>query len=192
MPCSNKIKFLFRINKSSFQFNKTFIFLLGKGSKKSIEISILFLTLLLSIYFSDSIYESKSERKERLSKCGVLPSYSSHTVQPGYPWFAALKQQVINPDTGNEEPKIFRGGTIVSKKYIVTAAEIFYTERTELEEAWRQPDAWQAIPIAEIGYRTHIQTYNPDPTDPDYEKLFKWINVINIDIHPEYSASSTR
>ena len=122
----------------------------------------------------------------------MLPSYSSHTEQPGYPWFAALKQQVINPDTGNEEPKIFRGGTIVSKKYIVTAAQIFHTERTELEEAWKQPDAWQAIPIAEIGYRTHIQTYNPDPTDPDYEKLFKWINVINIDIHPEYSTSSTR
>ena len=117
---------------------------------------------------------------------------ASGTNHPGYPWFAALKQEVINPENGAKLTKIFRGGTIVSKKYIVTAAEIFYTERTELEEAWRQPDAWQAIPIAEIGYRTHIQSYNPDPTDPDYENLFKWINVIDIDIHPEYSTSSTR
>ena len=110
----------------------------------------------------------------------MLPSYSSHTVQPGYPWFAALKQQVINPDTGNEEPKIFRGGTIVSKKYIVTAAEIFYTERTELEEAWRQPDAWQAIPVAEIGYKNIKGDENLD----------KWNNVIKIDIHPLYQKSS--
>ena len=61
----------------------------------------------------------------------MLPSYSSHTVQPGYPWFAALKQQVINPETGHKLPKIFHGGTIVSKKFIVTAAEIFYTDDTE-------------------------------------------------------------
>ena len=148
--------------------------------KKVWKFQYFFLTLPLSIYFSDSIYESKSERKERLSKCGVLPSYSSHTVQPGYPWFAALKQQVINPDTGNEEPKIFRGGTIVSKIYIVTAAEIFITEDTELEEAWRQPDAWQAIPVAEIGYKNIKGN----------ENLEKWNNVIKIDIHPLYQKSS--
>ena len=31
-----------------------------------------------------------------------------------------------------------------------------------------------------------MKRYNPDPADPDYENLFKWINVISIDIHPEY------
>ena len=135
-----------------------------------------------STSFSDSFYESKSERKERINKCGLI---SPHSSQPGYPWFAVLKQQVINPETGNKLPKIFHGGTIVSKKFIVTAARIFYTEDTELREAWKQPDAWQVIPAFETGYR-NIKRYNPDPADPDYENLFKWINVISIDIHPEY------
>ena len=73
----------------------------------------------------------------------------SSGTQPGYPWFAALKQEVINPENGQKLTRIFRGGTIVSKKYIVTAAEIFYTEDTELREAWKQPDAWQVIPAFE-------------------------------------------
>ena len=157
--------------------------------KASIPFPIAPLHRINQIFTDSSFYESESDRKERKAKCGMFVSGTNH---PGYPWFAALKQEVINLENGAKLTKIFRGGTIVSKIYIVTAAEIFITEDTELEEAWRQPDAWQAIPIAEIGYTTHIQTYNPDPTDPDYEKLFKWINVINIDIHPEYSTSSTR
>ena len=63
-----------------------------------------------------------------MNKCGLV---SPHSSQPGYPWFAVLKQQVINPETGHKLPKIFHGGTIVSKKFIVTAAEIFYTDDTD-------------------------------------------------------------
>ena len=118
-----------------------------------------------------------------MNKCGLV---SPHSSQPGYPWFAVLKQQVINPETGHKLPKIFHGGTIVSKKFIVTAAEIFYTDDTELEEAWKQPDAWQVIPAFETGYK-NIKRYDPDPDDGN---MFKWINVISIDIHPEYCDGS--
>ena len=77
----------------------------------------------------------------------------------------------------------WRNITIVSKKFIVTAAEIFYTDDTELEEAWKQPDAWQVIPAFETGYK-NIKRYDPD------ENMFKWIDVIRIDIHPEYCDGS--
>ena len=102
----------------------------------------------------------------------------SSGTQPVYPWFAALKQEVINPENGQKLTRIFRGGTIVSKKYIVTAAEIFYTEDTELREAWKQPDAWQVIPAFELGYKNiKLET-------------LKWIDVISIESHPKYKTSS--
>ena len=145
--------------------------------KASIPFPIAPMHHINQIFTDSSFYESESERKERKAKCGMIASGTNH---PGYPWFAALKQEVINPENGAKLTKIFRGGTIVSKIYIVTAAEIFITEDTELEEAWRQPDAWQAIPVAEIGYKNIKGDENLD----------KWNNVIKIDIHPLYQKSS--
>ena len=136
------------------------------------------------MFILSGLFESETELKKREKICGMIPS----SKLTKFPWMATLRQH--SEDQHGSTQLVYRTGTIVSNKFIVTSAEIFSAGTPD-------PDAWKAAPSA-LGV-THTPTnvfcnvvmaefvgnvreYHPD----------RWIPVISIVIHPLYNRGNNQ
>ena len=83
-----------------------------------------------------------------------------------HPWFVLLKLQV---------PDFYRQftGTLISSRYVVTAAETFFETKPEDFNTASNPENWKALP----GARHFEDIEFVDNSNPD------WMEIAKIDIH---------
>ena len=125
-----------------------------------------FLIEFILIFFAERRFcESQGERTEREALCGLSPTRTG-----SFPWYVILKLEILL-DPGGSSTKEFYTGTLVSNRFVVTAAEIF-----DVESDRDEPEQWKAFPGA---YGFHAaEIANLRSTD--------WIDVTRIEIHPLY------
>ena len=125
-----------------------------------------FLIEFILIFLAErSFCESQEERTEREALCGLAP-----TLTGSFPWYVILKLEILL-DPGGSSTKELYTGTLVSNRFVATAAEIFDVE-SDLDD----PAQWKAFPGA---YGFHAEEIaNLKTTD--------WIDVSRIEIHPLY------
>ena len=125
-----------------------------------------FLIEFILIFFVEQRFcESQEERTEREALCGLAP-----TLTGSFPWYVILKLEILL-DPGGSSTKELYTGTLVSNRFVATAAEIFDVE-SDLDD----PAQWKAFPGA---YGFHAEEIaNLKSTD--------WIDVTRIEIHPLY------
>ena len=125
-----------------------------------------FLIEFILIFLAEqSFCESHEERTEREALCGLAP-----TLTGSFPWYVILKLEILL-DPGGSSTKELYTGTLVSNRFVATAAEIFDVE-SDLDD----PAQWKAFPGA---YGFHAEEIaNLKSTD--------WIDVTRIEIHPLY------
>ena len=125
-----------------------------------------FLIEYILIFFAEKRFcESQEERTEREALCGLAP-----TLTGSFPWYVILKLEILL-DPGGSSTKELYTGTLVSNRFVATAAEIFDVE-SDLDD----PAQWKAFPGA---YGFHAEEIaNLKTTD--------WKDVSRIEIHPLY------
>ena len=114
--------------------------------------------------------ESEEEREERERYCGIPHDLDAQT----YSWLVALKFQAGDP--GGSQVTVYYTGTLISNRYVVTAAENFDAEETAFESEWQNERYWAALPgVFRIDDIANYQSSD-------------WIDINRIEIHPLYKG----
>ena len=123
-------------------------------------------------FISGLKFYSLSEKKMLERYCGKTPEGPNNKWKT-HPWFVALR---FSRDNTNN--KLHFAGTLISNRYVVTAAEIFFRDGTE-DRHRMDERMWTALPGA--NRVDDIGNY----------KSGDWTDITSIDIHPSYKGYLT-
>ena len=121
-----------------------------------------------------SIFDDGSEEKQREKYCGIPPDLHTQT----YSWLVALRYTKVD-SYGNVYAKYYTG-TLISNRFVVTAAENFDSEDPLHDVTKKLYRNWKAYPgvFGIVDVETTEARFNHE--------------ISRIDIHPLYGTNAER
>ena len=141
--------------------------------------------LVIFIFIDLCACETEDEKEKRERYCGHKPEKWQWVE---HPWYVALRLTI--DDTGGSQAIFYYTGTLISNRFIVTAASTFDAEPGQPPDSWRNEQTWAALPGA---YNIpHIEEYRPFGGPNGYYRNSDWEEIIRIEIHPLYEHPDFR